>query len=148
MNRSRFIAVLATGALAAGGVIAAAGPAAADYGNGAVRQIELSANIPSPQGGGAWLWIELNANGTGDYNGADCGHGGVGATSDKGDVWWELDGGTIVIHNVILNGLGGFDATVTVPWKTGHYTGTIGSFITLPGFIPPFVGTSQLEVAP
>jgi hypothetical protein len=148
MRRSRLIATLATSALAAGGVIAAAGPAAADYGTGEVRQIELSANVSGPQGGGVWLWFGLNADHSGDYNGADCGHGGAGAVSDKGDVWWEQVGTDIVIHHVILNGLGGFDATVTVPWATGHYTGTIGSFITLPGFIPPFIGTSQLQVAP
>lgn len=147
MNRSRLLAALATGALAAGGVIAAAGPAAADYGKGEFREIELSANASGPQGGGVWLWIGLNGDGTGDYSGADCGHGGAGAISDKGDVWWSTDGTTIVIHDVVLAGLG-FDATVTVPWKTGHYTGTIGSFITLPSFIPPFVGTSQLQVAP
>ncbi len=148
MRRSRLIATLATSALAAGGVIAAAGPAAADYGTGEVRQIELSANVSGAQGGGVWLWFGLNADHSGDYNGADCGHGGAGAVSDKGDVWWEQVGADIVIHHVILNGLGGFDATVTVPWATGHYTGTIGSFITLPGFIPPFIGTSQLQVAP
>jgi hypothetical protein len=138
---------LAAGTLAAAGVVGIAGPAAADYGNGAVRQIELSANVAGPQGGGLWLWIELNGNHTGDYNGADCGHGD-GAASDKGDVWWETVGSNIVIHNVVLNGLGGFNATVTVPWATGHYTGTVGSFIALPPFIPPFVGTSQLQVAP
>lgn len=148
MKRSRLSATLAAGSLAAAAVIAAAGPAAADYGQGEVRQIELSANIPSPQGGGVWLWIGLNADHSGDYSGSDCGHGGVGAASDKGDVWWEQVGSNIVVHDVILNGLGGFDATVTVPWRTGHYTGTIGSFITLPDFIPPFVGTSQLQVAP
>ena len=113
-----------------------------------MRQIELSANVSGPQGGGVWLWIELDSSHSGDYRGSDCGHGGAGASSDRGDVWWEQVGSNIVIHNVILNGLGGFNATVTVPWNTGHYTGTIGSFITLPPFIPPFVGTSQLQVAP
>jgi hypothetical protein len=139
MRGSKITMTLAAGALTAAGVIGVAGPAAADYGNGAVREIELSANVSGPQGGGAWLWIALNADHTGDYSGADCGHGG-GATSDKGDVWWESVGGNIMIHNVILNGLGGFDATVTVPWTTGHYT--------VPPFIPPFVGNSQLQVAP
>ncbi|HEV2347542.1 MAG TPA: hypothetical protein VGS97_25850 [Actinocrinis sp.] len=147
MYISKFTTTLTAAALAAAGVVAVAGPAAADYGSSAVRQIELSANVPGPQGGGAWLWIELSGDHTGDYHGADCGHGG-GAVSDKGTVWWETNGADIVIHNVILNGLGGFDATVTVPWATGHYTGTVGTFITLPSFIPPFVGTSQLQVAP
>jgi hypothetical protein len=39
-------------ALAAGGTLAAASPACADYGQGGVYQIELSANVSSPQGGG------------------------------------------------------------------------------------------------
>jgi hypothetical protein len=52
-----------------------------------------------------------------------------------------------VISGIVLNGLGGFQATVTVPAAYGHYTGTIGSFITLPAFIPN-IGNSQLQVAP
>jgi hypothetical protein len=113
-----------------------------------VYQVELSGNIPSVQGGGVWLWIGLNPNGTGDYSGSDCGHGGQGAASDKGDVTWSLSGSSIVINGVTLNGLGGFPTTITVPSTYGHYTGTIGTYLTLPPFIPPFVGTTQLTVAP
>lgn len=53
-----------------------------------------------------------------------------------------------MISGIVLNGLGGFPATVTVPAAYGHYTGTVGSFITLPPFIPPTIGNSQLQVAP
>jgi hypothetical protein len=115
-----------------------------------VYQVELSANIPGVQGGGVWLWIGLNPNGTGDYSGSDCGHGGAGATSDKGDVTWQYsqDRQSVVISGVVLNGLDGFPTTITVPSTYGHYTGTIGSYLTLPGFIPPFIGTAQLQVAP
>jgi len=35
-----------------------------------------------------------------------------------------------------------------VPAAFGHYAGTIGSFIILPPFIPPLIGSSQLQVAP
>ena len=121
------------------------------YEPGAIYQIELSANIPSRQGGGLWLWIDLDQNGQGDYSGSDCGHGGEGAASDKGDVTWHYAGTNnewIVIEGVILNGLGGFTTTITVPSKYGHYTGTLGTYLTLPGFIPPFLGFSQLQVAP
>jgi hypothetical protein len=121
------------------------------YEPGAIYQIELSANIPSPQGGGVWLWIGLDQNGQGDYSGSDCGHGGEGAVSDKGDVTWHyagLNNEWIVIDGVILKGLAGFPTTITVPSKYGHYTGTIGTYLTLPGFIPPFIGKSQLQVAP
>jgi hypothetical protein len=63
-------------------------------------------------------------------------------------VTWTTVGSNVVISGVVLNGLGGFPATVTVPAAFGHYTGTIGSFITLPPFIPPTIGFSQLQVAP
>ena len=133
-------------AAAAGGATSAT--ALADYGSGAQYQIELSANISGKSGGGAWLWISLNSDGTGDYSGADCGHGGAGAASDKGDVTWTVSGGSVVIVGVVLNGLGGFPTVVTVPTAYGHYTGTVGTFLTVPSFIPSFVGTSQLQVAP
>lgn len=121
------------------------------YGPGAVYEIELSANISGKQGGGVWLWIALYPNGEGDYAGSDCGHGGEGAASDKGDVTWQYSGTNnqwVVINGVMLNGLGGFPTTITVPSKYGHYTGTVGTYLTLPSFIPPFVGNTQLQVAP
>jgi hypothetical protein len=149
MIKKRIALAAASALLAGGGTLAAAAPAWADYGPGAVYQIELSANAGGPQGGGVWLWIELNSDGTGDYDGSDCGHG-LGAVPDRGDVNWSLsdDHKQVIITYVALNGLGGFPATVTVPAKTGHYTGTVGSFITLPPFIPAGVGNSQLQVAP
>jgi hypothetical protein len=125
-----------------------AATASADYGRGTVYNIELSANAGGRQGGGVWLWVALNSDGTGDYAGSDCGHGGAGAASDKGDVTWSSDGGTLTIDGVVLNGLGSFPTVITVPAAFGHYTGTIGSYLTLPGFIPPFIGTTQLQVAP
>jgi hypothetical protein len=121
------------------------------YGGRSIYNVELSANISGSQGGGVWLWIGLHPDGTGDYSGADCGHGGAGAASDKGDVTWHytgLNNGSVEIDGAILNGLGGFPTTITVPSKYGHYTGTIGTFATLPDFIPPFIGSSQLTVAP
>jgi hypothetical protein len=139
---------VAAAALAVGTTLAAASPALADYGTGAAYQVELSANVSGPHGGGVWLWIALNRYGAGDYQGSDCGHGGQGATPDSGDVTWRVSGNQVVISGVVLNGLGGFPATVTVPAADGHYAGTVGSFITLPPFIPPDAGSSQLQVAP
>jgi hypothetical protein len=129
-------------------MLVAAAPASADYGPTAVYQIELSANASGRSGGGVWLWLELSSDGSVDYQGADCGHGGAGAAHDGGSTTWRTTNGHLEIDNVILNGLGGFPATVTTPSALGHYTGTLGSFITLPPFIPPFIGTSQLQVAP
>ena len=139
---------LAACVLAAAACGATSATALADYGSGAQYQIELSANISGKSGGGVWLWISLNRDGTGDYSGADCGHGGAGAASDKGDVTWTVSGGSVVIVGVVLNGLGGFPTVVTVPTAYGHYTGTVGTFLTVPSFIPSFVGNSQLQVAP
>src|SRR5881409_2124626 len=130
--RARIAAGVAAAALVGAGVVEAVSPASAAYGHGAVYQVELSANVGGPQGGGVWLWIELNRDGTGDYQGSDCGHGGQGAAHDGGDVTWYIAGGQVVIEDVVLNGLGGFAATVTVPAAYGHYTGTVGSYITLP----------------
>jgi hypothetical protein len=118
----------------------------AAYGKGAVYEVELSANVGGRDGGGVWLWIELDSTGGGDYTGADCGHG-AGAVSDKGEVTWASSNGWITISGVHLNGFGGFPTTITVPATYGHYHGTVGTFLTLPG-IPPFLGTSQLQVAP
>ncbi len=136
-------------ALTVAGAAAFAAPAAADYGSGAAYEIELSDNLAGPQGGGVWLWIELNGSGGGDYRGADCGHG-VGAARDSGDVTWSRspDNTKVIIHGVVLNGLGGYAATVTVPATFGHYSGTDETFITLPPFIPAGIGNTQLQVAP
>jgi hypothetical protein len=146
IGRKAVLALSASAALVVGGLGVAA-PASA-YGNTAVYQIELSANISGHQGGGVWLWIELDSNGTGDYKGSDCGHAGQGAAPDSGDVTWTHTGGTITITGVTLNGLEGFPTTITVPDRYGHYKGTIGTYLTLPSFIPPFLGNSQLQVAP
>ncbi len=145
--RSRLAAAAAVATLAGGLTLATAGPASA-YGNGEVYQVELSANINGATGGGAWLGFGLSSDHTGDYHGSDCGHRNGPATSDGGTVTWQLVGSQVGISGVVLNGLGGFPATVTVPAAFGHYTGTIGSFITLPPFIPPGIGSSQLQVAP
>src|SRR6266581_7132300 len=109
---SRLAAAAAAAALVGGATLATASPASADYGKGAVYQIELSANASGPQGGGVWLWFGLNSDGTGDYQGSDCGHGGVGAAHNGGDVTWHVSGNQVVINGVVLNGLGGLPATV------------------------------------
>ena len=148
MKRSRMGMALASAGLLGLSTLTAAAPAFADYGKTAVYQVELSANISGQHGGGAWLWLELSSDGSVDYQGSDCGHGGLGAAPDGGSTTWSDVGGMLVIPNVVLNGLGGFPATVTVPDTLGHYTGTVGSFITLPFFIPTGAGNSQLQVAP
>lgn len=150
MNITRKTAAAAAAAVLGAGMLAAAAPASADYGSSAIYQIELSANASGRDGGGVWLWLELSNDGSVDYQGSDCGHGGAGAAHDGGETTWHYTNSDtqLQIDNVILNGLGGFPATVTTPSRLGHYTGTLGTFITLPPFIPPSIGTSQLQVAP
>jgi hypothetical protein len=153
MKRFLIGAAVCLAAIAAG---MSAGPARADYGPGAVYQIELSANIPGRDGGGVWIWLGLNRDSTGDYAGSDCGRGG--ASPDKGDVTWyygdadgtpDQAGNWVIIDGVTLNGFGGYPTTITVPRNYGHYRGTIGSYLTLP-LPPPLLttGFTQLQVAP
>jgi hypothetical protein len=144
-------------ALVASVAAATAASASAQYGVGAVYQIELSMNIPGKQGGGVWIWLELDRNGTGDYAGSDCGHGGQGAASDKGGLTWTQVGDQLVISGVTYKGLPTspmtgdftpFAPTITVPATYGHYTGVDDTYTTLPGWIPSGVGFAQLQVAP
>jgi hypothetical protein len=141
-----FVGLLMAGALTGTLLMSTSGVARA-YGHGAAYQIELSANIGGRDGGGVWLWIELDPSGGGDYTGSDCGHG-EGGVADKGEVTWTVSGDSVIISGVQLNGLGGFSTTITVPKDFGHYSGTVGTFLTLPAFIPPNIGNSQLQVAP
>jgi hypothetical protein len=148
MRRAQRLLMALVLALPLAGASTAAGTAlvSADYGSNAVRQVEISANSGGPSGGGVWLWIELDQGGTGTYAGSDCGHGGQGTASDKGQVTWLPDGNTITISGVQLNALPPFlqPAYISVPWSTGHVTEPLGSVLV--GL--PFPGTAQVQVAP
>jgi hypothetical protein len=148
------LASLATGALAA--ALLAAGPASADYGRGAQFQVEISANnVGGVPGDGVWLWIALNADGTGDYSGATCihtgslqGHPGLNsASSDRGDVTWKDSGGNLTITGIALLG-GALPVTITAPDVYGHYVRPSDSIITtlIPGFA--IGGNAQVQIAP
>jgi hypothetical protein len=146
--------------LAAVGIVGGAGAAAA-YGAAEqpLAQIEFSGNCnnpdfplcaPPPSGfglGGIWLWIEIDAGGTGDVAGAGCGHvrgvGGEGfpivgeitwlrATLPPGAVpFWTDPANTYYIVTLGPGEVFLFPATV------GHY-----SFMPAPGV------AIQLQVAP
>src|SRR5437667_5255290 len=118
------VSVCAIAALAGALLATTAGVASADYGPGALYQIELVAGdngaslqippgkpggIKGPQGGGIWLWIALYPDGTANYSGTDCIDGGGtfglhGAYADAGDATWHYSGGSIVIPGILLNG--------------------------------------------
>lgn len=135
---------------------AAAAHAVRDYGRGAVYQVEISSNVTGKNGGGVWLWIELNADGTGDYAGSDCGRGSAQhAMSDRGDITsWSVADGVLTINGVVLNGFGGLPATITIPLPSsgyGHVSTDVVSIFPVLGPVlglPPGVGFSQVEVAP
>ncbi len=146
-------------ALAGALLITSAGVASADYGQGAVYQIELVAQVPGA--GGVWLWIALYPDGTGDYAGSDCAGGLNGhqlrgdpahAAADVGDITgWHYDGNNVVIEGIQLNGFLPlvFYSTITVPSLYGHYTEMgIGAYMTFPFFVDTSEGFSQLQVAP
>jgi hypothetical protein len=150
----RMLAVfVATGALAAGLLVAAAGPASADYGPGALYQVEISANnVGGVPGDGVWLWIALYPDHTGDYAGSDCIHtGSLGGPpnhgfNERGDVRWTDSGGNLIITGVALLG-GVFPVTITVPDSYGHSVLASDSVIT--GFaLGTIGGWAQVQVSP
>jgi hypothetical protein len=141
IRRSLWV-LFVSASLGLGMMISGSAPAAADYGPSAVYQIEISANSGGPSGGGAWLWIELDAGGGGTYAGSDCGHG-FGALPDRGDVTsWSSAGGVLTINGVALFG-GALPLTITVPSTFGHYPETVPQVFGI-----PFPGFAQVQVAP
>ncbi len=94
---------------------------AADYGAGAVYQVEISAN---PPGTGFWVWAELSPGGTGDYEETDCIHLGGGYATDGGihDAGsvsgWSVANGVLTMTGVKIIG-GAETATISVPMN-GH----------------------------
>lgn len=143
--RRLVLAAVAAGTLAGTMLMAGAGVYAADYGNTAQYQVEISANSLGPgAGGGAWLWIELDSGGSGTYTGSDCGHLGPGsvAVPDAGSATWTESGGTITIDGVVLNGLE-TPVTISVPSAYGNQRETFGQVFGIP--IPGF---AEVTVAP
>jgi hypothetical protein len=124
-----------------------------------LAQIEFSANCnnpsfplcaPPPNGfglGGIWVWIEIDAGGTGDIAGAGCGHdraGHGGAGSIRGEItWWGSVGAQGVAfavdpHNLYYNvSLGDGGPPISFPQTVGHY-----SFMPAPGV------AVQTQIAP
>ena len=154
--RRLLLPFLVTAGMASGLILGSAPSAFADYGHGAQYQIEISDNCNGlqscqvAQGDGVWLWVELNADGTGNYQGADCVHGlqtasgtTSGAFHDSGAVTWKESGGVITITGATIIG-GSVQLTITVPSAYGHYVKTPADVF--PTF--PIVGKAQVQVAP
>jgi hypothetical protein len=146
------IAVCAVAALAAGP--AAAAPST-PRGGDALYQVEISSNVPGPQGGGSWFWLELDRDGGGIYAGSDCAHGGGGASPARGALTWAQQGNQLVIHGVQSALLPPFAyEPILVPASYGHYVETYAEvFPTLTAFLTSVGadlsgGFVQVQVAP
>jgi hypothetical protein len=155
-------ALMCTGALLAASAAvlftstgtAAAAPSAPPGGD-AVYQVEISGNVPGPQGGGSWFWLELDRDGGGIYAGSDCAHGGGGASADRGALTWEHQGDQLAIHGVVSAGLPPFAyEPILVPAAYGHSVKTFAQvFPTLTAFLTSVGadlsnGSVQVQVAP
>jgi hypothetical protein len=156
-------ALVAAGAIVGTLVMSSAGTALADYGNRAQYQIEISANCNGPttcipgvvQGYGLWLWAELNADGTGDYQAADCGHIGPGNTPgatrafhDSGGVQWSSDGTTLTITGATIFGPNMVPIILTVPAQYGHYAESFAQVVDVPALGGALPGWAAVQVAP
>lgn len=156
-NWRRALALSVAGILAGALLLSSAGTARADYGEGAVYQIEISGNCNGPttcipnfvQGYGVWLWAELRADGTGDYQAADCGHGGgdTRAFHDSGEVRWTSDGTTLTITGVTIFG-NTVPVTIAVPARYGHYSQSFAQVFDVPALGGALPGWAQVQVAP
>jgi hypothetical protein len=153
----RALALGAASILAGVLLLSSAGTALADYGRGAVYQIEISGNCNGPttcvpgvvKGYGVWFWAELNADGTGDYQAADCGHGygDSRAFHDGGDVSWRSDGATLTITGAAIFG-DTVPIVITVPARYGHYSKSFAQVFSVPALGGALPGWAQVQVAP
>ena len=139
--RHRFV-LPAVCLVAAAAFFGSTAAARADYGAGAVYQVEISANDAT---NGFWIWAELDPGGqSGDYQETDCihlGRGGPnGALHDAGDVaGWSVGGGWLTMTGVKILG-GAETATVQVATPTsGTYGHTSDVRITITDAIVPIV---------
>lgn len=146
----RVVAALAAGGgLAAGALVLTAPDAgAANYGSGALYQVEISANTsPTTFGatqGNFWIWAALHpssptitTHGTADYQETDCIHlDALGfpvqaAAHDTGEGSWHIATTTLYLTTVKI--IGGLEtATIAVPLPTkGTYGHTEGVTLTV-----------------
>src|SRR5438105_14220793 len=144
----RFLLFVGAAALAI--LLASASTANADYGRGALYQVEISS---TPPGSGVWIWAELDPGMTsGDYQETDCvhlGNGGPnGALHDSGSLsGWEISGGMLTMHG--LKVLGGAETVdVSVPVPAGGYGHSYSITITPTAGPPVVAGTFPAQVQP
>ncbi len=158
------VLLLFTAALMLGAAVflGTAASARAEYGPGAVYQVEISANsVPGPS---FWFWAELDPGGTsGDYQMTDCIHVGRGgpnaAAHASGEVEsWYVSGGMLTMTGVKIIG-GAETATISVALpSSGMYGHSNEVTVTVTSAIVPIfpIGTvfsfsgsaAQVQLAP
>jgi hypothetical protein len=163
-RRGRIRVMLAGGLVVAAAVFfGTASGASADYGPGAVYQVEISANAqPGPS---FWFWAELDpGNTSGDYQMTDCIHVGQGgpnaAAHASGEVEsWSVGGGWLTMTGVKIIG-GEETATISaaLPSSGAMYGHSNAVKVTVTSAIVPIipVGTvlsfsghaTQVQLAP
>lgn len=159
----RLRSTILVGCLAAAAVFfGTATGASAEYGPGAVYQVEISANaLPGPS---FWFWAELDpGNTSGDYQMTDCIHVGRGgpnaAAHASGEVeTWSVGGGWLTMTGVKIIG-GEETATISAALpSSGMYGHSNAVTVTVTSAIVPIlpVGTvlsfsghaTQVQLAP
>src|SRR2546429_401073 len=117
-KRRKVVLLLGAGLLVGAALFfGTAAGARADYGPGAMYQVEISANAqPGPS---FWFWAELDpGNTSGDYQMTDCIHVGRGgpnaAAHASGEVQsWSVGGGMLTMTGISIVG-GANTATISV----------------------------------
>jgi hypothetical protein len=164
MRRLRRVSFMLVGCLAAVAAVffGRAASASAEYGPGAMYQVEISANaLPGPS---FWFWAELDpGNTSGDYQMTDCIHAGQGgpnaAAHASGEVQsWSVGGGMLTMTGVQIIG-GAETATISAALpSSGMYGHSNVVTVTVTSAVVPIipVGTTfsfsghatQVQLAP
>jgi len=143
-KRRKVVLLLGAGLLAGAALFfGTAAGARADYGPGAVYQVEISANaVPGPS---FWFWAELDPGGaSGDYQMTDCIHVGRGgpnaAAHASGEVEsWYVSGGMLTMTGVKIIG-GAETATISVALpSSGMYGHSNEVTVTVTSAIVPII---------
>jgi hypothetical protein len=141
-TRRKVVLLLGVGLLVVAALFfGTAAGARADYGPGAVYQVEISANAqPGPS---FWFWAELDPGGAGgDYQMTDCIHVGRGgpnaAAHASGDVEsWSVGGGMLTMTGIdIVGGANTATISVALPDSGAMYGHSNYVQVTVTGAVP------------
>ena len=130
----------------------ASGVAAYGAADQPLAQIEFSANCNNPAYplcshvfgvGGIWVWIEVDAGGSGDIAGSQCGRGAGTTTAISGEITWFEQTGKAGARGLVVDPTNQYyivnwgDGPTAFPVTVGHYA------------YRPIAGVSiQVQIAP